>query len=376
MPFLHTGLWPEQAQVDRLRVLKAWRGEDVVWSHPNVWQECRWREGDTRVLAIQGEHLERYDIYHIGENEYVWGPHLKARFPERRIVGLLDAWLGHFLSLFTQASEPEEFQLRVPDSRVECTAHVTLDLQTQPITWSAIPCRGGIRAVFDALSNGDESALPPSSRERPLFDSNGLPAFAPSPGPWEHVICSYARWPIPLRPLLFPGASYDDVDANARIREIALESSTDPQGACEHALREAEPYLSAATSTVERAFLGPQRSQWNDDANAVLDEIRIRYGVEANSLEELDALPQWHRIRDRPVPVWRAWGPVGLMFALLIERLSEQYSSFVQCHRCGRFIRGTKRRQFCRASDNPDCFRERQRAWKRQSLRRMEHIRR
>src|ERR1043165_8568767 len=98
LPRLADSLSRPQYQRDARRAMEAWKGDYTVWLLPDLKEEVRWDEpigdGKTRVpvVAIPAEHLDRLDVYHIGETGQVWG--LKGwRFPGSCVNGLLDAWL-------------------------------------------------------------------------------------------------------------------------------------------------------------------------------------------------------------------------------------------------------------------------------------------
>jgi len=55
-----------------------------------------------------------------------------------------------------------------------------------------------------------------------------------------------------------------------------------------------------------------------------------------------------------PVEIRRAWGPTGFFWTLLIDRL-ESAQTVRACARCGRPIKGTKRRRFCSRGENEVC---------------------
>src|SRR6266540_45911 len=85
--------FPEVA-LDAQRGYRAWRGEQTVWFFPDLQAPGRWREGQQWHLAVPATLLDRVDVYHVGENGYVYGPNAETRFPNSRVEGLLDAWLN------------------------------------------------------------------------------------------------------------------------------------------------------------------------------------------------------------------------------------------------------------------------------------------
>ena len=94
--------------------------------------------------------------------------------------------------------------------------------------------------------------------------------------------------------------------------------------------------------------------------------IASRFGVEANSLEDAYANASLRKQLDQHMPVRRAWGVPGLMWALLLDRLNAS-QPFRHCKRCGRLISGKADKRFCAEQDNSECYRARKREDKRRS---------
>jgi hypothetical protein len=71
-----------------------WRDKHTVWCLQGIQEAARWQEGQQWQLALPAELLDRIDVYYVGENGYVCGPHADARFCNGPVQGLLDAWLN------------------------------------------------------------------------------------------------------------------------------------------------------------------------------------------------------------------------------------------------------------------------------------------
>lgn len=94
--------------------------------------------------------------------------------------------------------------------------------------------------------------------------------------------------------------------------------------------------------------------------------IASRFGIEANSLEGALSNASLREKLDHAMPVQRAWGIPGLMWALLLDRLKAS-QSFQFCERCGQLISGKADKRFCSEEDNAECYRARKRDDKRRS---------
>jgi hypothetical protein len=129
-------------------------------------------------------------------------------------------------------------------------------------------------------------------------------------------------------------------------------------------MTEARDWLSEGRSTVERVWLEPIVSQ--EGEMGALIAIASRFGVEANSLEDALANASLREQIDKHMPVRRAWGVPGLMWALLLDRLNAS-QPFRHCNRCGWLNSGKADKRFCDEHDNSECYRARKRDDKRRS---------
>jgi hypothetical protein len=76
------------------------------------------------------------------------------------------------------------------------------------------------------------------------------------------------------------------------------------------------------------------------------------------SLERLKKSDAWRKTMTAYIDVRRVWGPIGLLWALLIDRL-EKGKPALQCDRCGRPLEGTRRKRLCGPRDDPKCYKAR-----------------
>jgi hypothetical protein len=65
-----------------------------------------------------------------------------------------------------------------------------------------------------------------------------------------------------------------------------------------------------------------------------------------NLLNRVLQQDDWQQWLAKPVPIRRAWGPVGLLWSLLIDRLGAR-RSFTVCELCDRIIAGKDGKRFC-----------------------------
>jgi hypothetical protein len=94
--------------------------------------------------------------------------------------------------------------------------------------------------------------------------------------------------------------------------------------------------------------------------------IYARYGKEVYSLEQVYKNEKLRQHLSTPMPVLRAWGVPGLMWALLVDRL-QGAQPYRTCKRCGKLIAGRGHKLYCSAVENPECFQDRKAEDKRRS---------
>jgi len=169
-----------------------------------------------------------------------------------------------------------------------------------------------------------------------------------------------------LQPLI---STLDDLYTHARMREIIDMGMNDAAHA--QVRTEARDCLSEGQSTVAKSWLEPIVAE--EGESGALFAIVARFNIEVNSLKDAYSHAALKAKLEQPVPVRRAWGVPGLMWALLLDQL-EAHQHFQFCKRCGQLISGNINRRFCSEDENAECYRGRKRGDKRRSRRRNERM--
>ena len=125
-------------------------------------------------------------------------------------------------------------------------------------------------------------------------------------------------------------------------------------------MTEARDWISEGQASVNEAWLRPLIAREREEG--ALFAIEARYGIDASSLERVYKNEELRKVFDAPMPVTRVWGVPGLMWALLLDRLSKA-QPFRACKRCGKMILGRGHRLYCSSEDNPDCYQPRNGSW-------------
>ena len=324
-----------------------------MWSLPGWMGPPCWTQGREGVSCLNGDDPESVVIFHIGENGMVVGPGAAA-FPDQSVTGLLDHWLkGDFLRV-VEVNPDVPLRIKIPH-----------------------PVNGGVALAEAELPVPEEFYLPPFTHighehlfaqwpPRPDMPTTVSPEMESvrslSDGRRNSPALRYA-WLAPfdeLGPLLI---SLDDVHARDRMRQIAEASSDNCAKALARATTEARGWISEGRASVNETWLQPLLLKSEQDA---LVAIYARYGKEVYSLEQVYKNEKLRELLSTPMPVLRAWGVPGLMWALLVDRL-QGAQPYQTCKRCGKLISGRGHKLYCSAAENPECFQGRRAEDKRRS---------
>lgn len=177
--------------------------------------------------------------------------------------------------------------------------------------------------------------------------------------PSEVVKGVVSGWPQPFYELFPPGTGLDIVLAWAEMRRIALLSEADVEAALNDAKVKSAQYLEEGTSTWEAAHFWPTFAKEGQDGAAIAGSVH--FGLDEDDFFELLNSDRWQSVARTPLPILRAWGGVGLMWALLLERLQAR-RPFGRCQACGNLISRAHGRRCCNRQENAACVKQRQRS--------------
>jgi hypothetical protein len=341
--------FPEVA-LDAQRAYRAWQGEQTVWLLQDLQTPGRWREGQQWHLAVPATLLDRVDVYHVGENGYVYGPNAEARFPNGRVEGLLDAWLNVEQSGGVRwAPAPERLPWRRPHVHGEVVEYREGMVRV---------CGGGIAPIvqLDAHGRGKAQWPPPGHPGTISPDAESHACYTSQPGDGVHGIHMLLRWPGPLEALFPVMSGLDDLAAQAQLAQIARQSAGDPLRALQRAREVAAPYLTYGRTTQEYAWFWPTLLERGEQGMRFAAEGRFR--LCARSLTEAFGSKAWREVMTQSVSIRRVWGATGLLAVLLLDRLAA-YQSIQSCERCDRILQGKRKKWVCRRTENLTCFHQR-----------------
>lgn len=358
---------------DKQRAWGEWQADTFVYCLPELRAPERWREcpspgGPATIgcLAIPAEHVERLTVFHIGSGGHVWGPMAPTIFKDGSVQGLLDAWLSldSERGRLVVGTSPLSIELPcVEDGRLARSGNQlrVSRFRLEPAEASLVPARAvteanGLRTL--ALSwppdkSSPRTISPDAERLERLgsheyVDVDGISGAMLPDGTWRPSIGLV--WPEPFATLLGPCAGLDAWHALAHMRNIAALAATDGDQALAMAATALSPYVADAKAPLWLACLGPDVMASRDHGRDVA--TWERYGFKGRTLAAVLDDPA----SSAPVAVQRVWGGIGLLWALLVDRL-EQAKRRSTCERCGHLLEGAK--TFCGAGDNPECYRAR-----------------
>ena len=324
-----------------------------------VW---RWREGLVeRVLAVPGEHLEKLYVYHLAENGRVWGRGARVDFPSGRVDGLLNAWLNLRSSDVRLFKAQRTASLQVPRIDGESVEYQSEEIRISP--GAALP----IQYVDEASRTFWIRWPPPGRAFKPIRPDEEIRAQYGTPDESETLFCDVVL-PDPLHGLFkletTGDCGFDERYSQVRMATIARMSADDPEGALTAVRTLAADYVDEGWATLEHVWL--PRWQVKEDVGPLLTDIEGEFGLPFDTMSDaLVSKELGEKLAER-VPVRRVVGPIGLLAALLVDRLSE-FRPYRICELCGRLIEGRRNKRFCGRPDDVRCFRERQAAHQRRS---------
>jgi hypothetical protein len=313
-----------------MRAHLAWWQHDHVWWLPSLREERTWHDDKGHHIAVPAAYFEHVTVIHIGTNGYAYGRGAEVVFPERKLGTILEDWL--------EAPSRELLRWVTPPKSVSGTAPQFGEDGTLSYAEIAIPVEIGTT----------------------------------TPGAAPNFVC----WEGPLHPLFPPFTDDLPLRHLASMRTIAKEASADATTALRKATVLATPYLQEGHSTSELAWFCPQVVERGKSVGLswiVGEAASHRFGLDKAfsrsftqyllrdmaAIDEVLASTAWQQFLRRQIPVRRAWGPLGLFWALLVDSLESQTLGTGVCTRCGRMLTGKRGKQFCGPDDDPQCYRDR-----------------
>jgi hypothetical protein len=379
LPWLGASVGAPVVSRDIQRAFREWSGHDVLYLLPGLRDPERWQlpmgNAWMRCGAVPAEHQDAITIFHVGPNGYVFAPFHPRALHGYAVGDLLNRWLN----------------LKVDQIRMLAAVPIVVAFpgvakgkvarRGKKVGYERVSARPAPGPAFpmDVVGDADDGVeiifrWPPEDTGLPSvhpdaesteiagnrisLDINGTPGVIDvDTGEWNPHIMFV--WPEPFDQMIGPLAGFDPFHAREAMRSVA--TMKDRAAALAKAKTLATPYVSPGVSTCERAQFWPTALQVHrpgEEFKAFWEPL----GIDARTFEDaLGSKKLWESI-----PVVRAWGGIGLMWALLIERLESEVPIRV-CPRCGTFLGG--RRKVCGKEDNPACLKGRRAEDQRRSRR-------
>jgi hypothetical protein len=325
------------------------------------------------TLAIPAEHFDHLDVFHVSESGRIYGPSVNNYFPKGELEGLLTAWLNVFKSeRIALHCVPKHFEMEVPIVRSDgvryCKKKINLeaapffpiyseDGQLFDLRWP--PRRFPPTVSAEAEIRNCPSQISTRAGDKPDSSETGLA-----------LVQFLLSWPKPLDKIMPIASGLDDLSSQASMARIAQ----DKVRSLLEAQELAAPYLFPGHTTLLLSWFSPTLSEVGMKHLLLMAESKglvlprmLRTDWSRIRAEQLLADESWRRVLARLVPMRRAWGAVGLFWALFLDFL-ETERNFQNCERCGRILLGKHGKRFCGKADDFECF-EARRARDKRTLR-------
>jgi hypothetical protein len=368
LPRLGRSVGLSQVARDVRRAYEEWQPrDDLMFMTPGLHKTERWTHeinGHTIVVrAIPAEHEDAIGIGHVGANGRIFAPFEPIH--GLRAADLLDAWLKFDIRR-SRLTVPFDVNAMVPhvvDGRV---ARASEGIEYEK---KSIPLKG---YVFPIVPLGSPDGRREIEIRWPPPEPDWPRTVHPDAESEEALIriedmeqakntALMVTWPHPFDHLFGWLGGLDVLKAHATMRSLV--KSRDQVDALAKAKTRAAGYLSEGYSTRWHTSFWPDALQVHRDGEPIRP-FWEGYGIKATTFKEAGLSEKL----DELVPVTRAWGGLGLLWALLIERL-ESAQSVRTCPRCGTVVSG--RRRECGPLDNAECYRKRRAETKRRSRTRL-----
>ena len=372
LPSLTASLADPAIERDMQRAFREWRGELTVWFLPGLKKPYRWQGASQnpfdRTLAIPAERLELVNVCHVNEHGYVWEGHAPERFPTGSVDGLLEIWLNVIQSNgLTYVPAPSSIPLEVPSIK---EVGESTEIEYKPATVPVQPCDMLPIVAVDKAARSCTFAWPPASEPIPIspvresqayfgplerHDRDGLPLVICRDNPDMRGIHLMMRWAAPLLNLLPTGGDSDVLLHQATMVEVARKSAENLSESLHEARNTTGLYLSQGWARWDDLQFWPVVVR--DGNEGALQEAKAKTRRQSLSWQDFSTVA-WQQQMKKRVDITRAWGAIGLFWALLLEQL-EQGRRFPECEDCHRLNPGKKGKRFCGPDDDPLCYAQR-----------------
>jgi len=378
LPTVTSSLGEPAVQADMMRAIQSWEGQRTLWLLPDITEPVSWSQGPTpydMLRAVPAEHLERIDIYHITQGGVAWGSERAPGFPaDFDLQTLLDTWLNAVVSHdgmgLPTAQAPRRWPVpRVIEAKTIMYEDMPLPSEPEPVLpapplggdfWGwRVPVHWPLAGMPATVSPEAESAKYYSALER--YDVPGIGrCFVLNDGPKDGMFPLPVRmlWPASLQ-WLFPGGGDGALDARwheVQMRDVFARSAVDLLGALQEAQTRAARYVTQGTTW--GGFVDFFTDLITHGEPHALEEAVKHRAPQAVSRQVAWQVPAWHAWMKKPQTITRAWGPIGLFWALLLEQL-ESGRRGSECEDCHRVNPGKRGKRYCGQIDDYSCYNRR-----------------
>jgi hypothetical protein len=355
---------------DLRRAQSNWQGEFHVWLDPKAKEVTRW----TRVVdgtelsecVVPSETINCFDIMHVDGQGRVYPSIPLPEVWQGSVSGAYLRWMEESPNIFNIDSEcvnmlmpviqdgkvtiSEDRLKRIPGSLT--SSSTVNDNGTFSLSW-----RNPKNAKMLALNQEIAESQGPTHYERQIIKGKEMLVVVSDKNPSIRAFSYDFGWDKPYSYMLGEGGGAELASHQGKLKRCIQELQ---EGQHYRVLREVETWVSVFTSpgrtSLWHAWFAPMAA---NNTEEVLSAVETQFNLQANTMNELYQLDDFHQIMSRSVGVMVAYDWLGYMWWDFYQDLREKVSIRC-CEACGRVIRGGHSdRRFCTRGENPKCFQKR-----------------
>ena len=184
-------------------------------------------------------------------------------------------------------------------------------------------------------------------------EQEGLPIVICRHNPAVWGIHLVLRWDAPSLQSLFPiGADHDTLLHHRKMVDVACRSAENRQDAVCRAQSTLGMYVTSGWARWDALWFWPVVGR--DGPERGIREAGTKARRRTLSMQEFGTVP-WQEQMRKHVDITRAWGPIGLFWALLLDQLTQGHR-FSECGDCHRVISGKRGKRYCGETDDYSCY--------------------
>ncbi|OIJ16501.1 hypothetical protein BKP45_21070 [Anaerobacillus alkalidiazotrophicus] len=353
------------------RAQRSWDGEDRIWLIPGLKEVKRWsiKEGLSTFneCAIPSETFNNITIVNVSKNRTFfpqegngipgeWG----GNFPEN----LLNLWVS---SNPTFISIDNKFKMNIPFFINDKVAYkeVIRTMPPGPIIPITKVDKEDLLVELKWTPNNNIESISPEVESSEFFgkykwekEPKNTFNLAVNDG-GKKAFHTAILWKQPIQEMFPLGGGIDLLNHNSYLRRCLKDKQKNKVNIALQASR----LTTVGWTTLEKQMVFP--ALYSGCMKNLLFEIEGSFDIEVNSFEELTEHELYTETFHSRIEVTRIFGWEGYFWWQLNNLVNVENKSIKTCELCEGMISGKIDKRYCSKKENPDCFRKRKAANKR-----------